>query len=188
MLNLPVIAVVGLAVLFGALSKLADLANEHGLQLSPIITLLLGLAWGLTGAILCVANPHLAILYCATVLYWFLKIKLEFPNHAWGGVLILGTGLWVASTTASFNWVWLMLIFGWLTLNGYLNSYLKARWPHHRILMKVLRWRLFYYAAGLLLTILSQDIQPLLVSTAGMIATEIVTYWGWLHVSKSRTT
>ena len=71
---------------FGVLTKLADLFNEHGLK-EPFkgAAFLSGISWGMIGACLISLNPEVCLFYTGLLLYWILRIKLDYKNHAIGG-------------------------------------------------------------------------------------------------------
>lgn len=167
--------VVLLAVPFGITSKTADLLNEHGLRLFRHADLAFGIAWGTLGVCLVLVDDGVALLLGATTLYWFLRVKLEYPNHALAGVAVCLAVLARASTTA-LEFGALLAVFVWLTVSGYANTWLKARYPYPAV-QRFLRLRLRYYASGLLLAVLVGDPLPLVAQLAGMLGTEAVTVW-----------
>src|SRR4051794_2023630 len=87
MAELAMVAV--LAFAFGLTSKTADLLNEHGLQWLRGASLASGFVWGALGVVLVLNDRQVAAVLAATVLYWFLRNKLDYANHATAGVMIL---------------------------------------------------------------------------------------------------
>lgn len=78
------------SLIFGVLTKLADLFNEHGLK-EPFkgAASLSGISWGVIGAYLISLNPAVCLFYTGLLLYWILRIKLDYKNHAIGGIIML---------------------------------------------------------------------------------------------------
>lgn len=166
------------AFLFGFISKTADLLNEHGLKWFKYIDTFLGFVWGSVGAYLVYIDTNLAAVYIATVLYWFIRIKLEYSNHAIAGVIISLTTLWVAKYNQYFSWYYTFWLFFWLTISGYINTYLKDHYEANHPLLKILlRLRLRYYAGPLVFSFVIGNYLPFIATILGMFGTEIVTIW-----------
>lgn len=175
---MQLLLILSFAFLFGFVSKTADLLNEHGLKWFKYIDLLLGYVWGSIGAYLVYVDPNLAAVYIATVLYWFIRIKLEYPNHASAGVIISLTTLWVAKYNPNFSWYYTFWLFMWLTISGYINTYLKDHYEStHTLLKAFLRLRLRYYLGPLVFSYAIGNYLPFISTILGMFGTEIVTIW-----------
>ncbi|MBU3924119.1 MAG: hypothetical protein KJ592_04330 [Nanoarchaeota archaeon] len=175
---MQLLLILSFAFLLGFISKTADLLNEHGLKWFKHIDTFLGLIWGSMGAYLVYIDPNLATVYITTVLYWFIRIKLDYPNHAIAGVIISLTTLWVAKYNPNFSWYYTFWLFLWLTISGYINTYLKDHYEiNNPSLKSFLRLRLRYYAGPLVFSLIISNYLPFIATILGMLGTEIVTIW-----------
>lgn len=172
------LAIAVLSLGFGFLSKFADLCNEHGVRWFPGADLLLGVVWGGAGAALVVTDPAVGAVVGATTLYWFLRVKLEYPNHALAGVLILLAALSLEGGRRP-DFRALLGILVWLAASGYANTYLKERFPPvtHPRLHAFLRLRLRYYAGPLVYALCIHRFEPLFSTLVGFAGTEALTIW-----------
>jgi hypothetical protein len=180
-----IVLVAVLSAVTGAMSKWSDLFNDDGLRSRWGMDLLSGVIWGATGGALVLINSQVAAVWCATVLYWFLRIKLDHLNHAVAGVIILAAGLFAASTNRIDLSAMVALLL-WLTVSGYLNTYAKQVWAGSRqTLGRFLRLRLRYYVGPFVLTVVMATPLPTIGILAGMCGTELVTAWGGRRLSPS---
>ncbi|HZM76400.1 MAG TPA: hypothetical protein VFC19_11765 [Candidatus Limnocylindrales bacterium] len=166
-----------LSLLTGAVSKISDLFNDDGLEWFPGADPLSGVLWAATGSALVLLDPQVAALWLATVMYWFLRSKLDHFNHAFAGVCISGTGVFCAARGKVDLTVFVGL-FAWLAVSGYLNTWLKNRHAADSPgLRRFLRLRLRYYAGPILIALLTTNALPAVSVLAGMAGTEAVTEW-----------
>lgn len=165
-----------LALATGVTSKFADLLNEHGLGWFPTASPLSGILWGMCAAALTLTDRWVAAVWVATSLYWFLRCKLDFFNHAFAGVAVLSCGLYLASAGVLPVGA-TMALFAWLTVSGFANSYAKQRWPEAMRLQRFIRLRLRYYVGPILLAGVVQTWLPAVAVIAGMAGTEWITWW-----------
>lgn len=175
MLTLGSFLLIIFSVLGGGGNKYADLLNEHGLK-HPFryASLFYGLLWGGATSFLVYYNPYVCILYLATTLYWFLKLKLEYTNHALAGILIICTSIYFYGDFLKKEFDLFFLIFALFTVTGYLQTYLKNKnigsWWFWRMRLRI-------YLIPLALSIIVDDYTPFLVTIISMIANEMVRYY-----------
>lgn len=172
MLNLILLGF--LALLLGAAGKYADLLNEHNVK--PLFRepkALSGYIWGLSGIGIMLLSPYAGITYVAHVLYWFLRIKLEFFNHAIAGILILLAAFLFQGEFYQAHAFEFLAVFIGYTLTGYINSYLKKSVP---MLRPFLRLRLRTYLVPLCYSFYLGMLEPFFTTVFGMLACEIITY------------
>jgi hypothetical protein len=172
--ELLVVAV--LSFLFGSVSKLADLTNEHGLRWVRGASPALGLVWGGLGGALVLVDPYVGAVVVATTLYWYLRVKLEYFNHAAAGVIILVVSL-LAARAGDLPLGETFAVLAWITASGYVNTVLKQRLSHRPLLQRFLRLRLRYYVAPLVLAVYAETPAPVVAIVVGMFGTELVTIW-----------
>jgi hypothetical protein len=158
----------------GVLAKYADLVNEHNMK--PHFKgagLLSGILWGISGAGIIYVSPWAGITYIAHVLYWFLKIKLEYTNHAIAGVIVILSGLYFHGYFLVNFRNDLVFVFLGYTLTGYLQSYYKRTLPHTRPFWRL---RLRIYLVPFLYGLARCTWDPFVSTVVGMIACEWMTY------------
>lgn len=121
-----------LSFAFGVLTKLADLFNEHGLK-EPFngASILAGLSWGVAGAGLLYFNPKLRIFYTALIFYWLLRLKLDYKNHAIGGLIVILSSLKICSIELSSHILEIIAI---------LVAYEITRCLYHIIINKIVKF------------------------------------------------
>ncbi|MDX3225237.1 hypothetical protein [Streptomyces sp. ME19-01-6] len=173
-LSTELVLVSALSLVTGVVSKTSDLFNDDGLTSFPRASELSGLLWALTGALLIAIDPAVAAVWLATVLYWFLRRKLDHFNHAVAGVTMCATGLFAADR-GNVHLGGFLALFAWLTASGYANTWLKEKYAARVRLQKFLRLRLRYYAGPLALAVYCADILPAATILCGMLGTEAVT-------------
>lgn len=164
--------IVLLGFIFGIFAKYADLVNEHGLnehfQGAGILS---GFIWGGAGVGLLVVSPLAGITYIAHVLYWFLKVKLEFYNHAIAGVMILLFGF-VYRGDFIFDHRWdLVALFAGYLLTGVVQSYFKNKFPDSAWFWR-LRLRIYLVPAAY--SLYTQNWEPIVATIFGMMGTELM--------------
>ena len=162
------------ALLLGVMAKYADLFNEHGLkEFFKFSALLSGLIWGGCGVAIVYFYPLAGITYIAHVLYWFHVVKLEYPNHAIAGVMILLGGFIVQGEFIFQHRVDLVLLYLAYTLSGYIQGYCKR---HFASSYWFWRLRLRIYLIPLFYSFYHHDFSPFIATLFGMVGTEVVTY------------
>lgn len=182
-MSILVISVALLSFMTGVVSKLSDLFNDDGLTGPSWADPLSGVVWAATGSALVLLDGRVGAVWVATVLYWFLRMKLDHFNHAVAGVAIAGCGVYMAST-GSFSIPVFASILGWLALSGYLNTWAKERLATTRPwLTRFLRLRVRYYAGPVVVSVVTLDVLPAVTILCGMVGTELVTAWGKAHLS-----
>lgn len=159
----------------GITAKYADLLNEHGLKskfnwASPLS----GLAWGLSGMGMIIVSPYGGLTYIAHVLYWFFKVKLEYPNHALAGVIMVLSGFYFQGPFLSDYRDDLVIVFLAYTLTGFVQDYFKKNYPKAK---PFLRLRLRIYLIPLMYGWYRASLDPLIATGFGMIACEFMTYY-----------
>lgn len=159
------------AFAFGVTNKLADLMNEHGVYWFKTCDLLLGVIWGTIGAILIISNANLAAVYLSLTLSWFLSLKLDYPNHAIAGVIMVLAAVWVADHK-NLDVVAVVVLMLAYTLSHFIHRRLKGRNPD---LSRFLRLRLRLYLIPLIFSLAVGDPVPFLATLSGMIGVEIIT-------------
>ncbi|MGD6874234.1 hypothetical protein ACQCU1_18895 [Sutcliffiella horikoshii] len=171
-MNLLIISI--MALICGGGNKYADLFNEHGLkQPHKYADILWGYLWGLAGAYLVYIDPNVAVIYIGTTLYWFLRIKLEYFNHALAGTLILLSGFYYQSEYIMHNTNELLFIFLAFSITGYIQKYLKLSSFN---LWWLWRLRLRIYLIPLIYSIYTNNYLPVFVTVVAMLGNELVRY------------
>ena len=159
--------------IFGISAKYADLYNEHGLkERFKGISYLCGIVWGLCGVITIIISPFAGITYIAHVLYWFHRVKLEYPNHAVAGVMILLGGYYFQGDILFKYRDELIILYLSYLITGYLNVYLKY---NYTVLRKFLRLRLRIYLIPVCYAWYHHDLDPIIATVFGMLGTELIT-------------
>lgn len=129
----PLITIL-LAALYGITMKVADLLDEHGLRWFRGSAMLFGLAWGVAGSLLVLADPAVANVMAAMNLAFLLHNQLDYPNHQLATSLILITFL--ASGSFSLG-LFLPLYLAFLGLSwlieGRLGSWLERQSPTFKL-------------------------------------------------------
>lgn len=172
-------AVALLAFATGVTSKFADLLNEHGITWFRGADVLSGIVWGLLATALTLTDQWVAVVWAGTVLFWFLRRKLEHFNHAFAGVGVLLAALCMARD-GQLSVLAVGLLALWLYASGLLNTALKRR----GLLTRFLRLRLRYYAGPVVVSVVAQSWLPVVAIVAGMLGTELVTGW---HAAVARS-
>lgn len=169
------------SIMNGFAWKVGDLLGEHGLEWFRGSRLIIGFVSGLSFVGLMLIADVFVIHSLATVLYWLLRVKLEYFNHTIGAVITLVTGfiyfpyLW-DSSWGDFSLV-LCIYLGWYIISGYINTYFKLKFSENRGLMKFLRLRLRFYVAPLILSIISGEYLLIFSFIVIMAVTEVLTAW-----------
>jgi hypothetical protein len=172
------IVIAFLAFATGVTSKFADLLNEHGITWFRGAGVLSGLLWGVLATLLTLTDRWVAVVWAGTVLFWFLRCKLDHFNHAFAGVAVLVAALYMAhDRRLSVLAVGLFAL--WLYVSALVNTELKRR----GMLPGFLRLRLRYYAGPLVVGLLAHSWLPVVAIVAGMLGTELITVW---HASVAR--
>lgn len=165
-----------LAALYGITMKVADLLDEHGLRWFQGSAVLFGLAWGVAGSLLVLADPAVANVMAAMNLAFLLRGRLDYPNHQLATTLILLTFL--ISGTFSLGlflpFYVIFLSFGWL--KDYVDDKLKV--PSSTL--KLLTESMLYYPVPTLIYSYITDqwlvFGVFLVFTATYDATKLIAY------------
>jgi len=157
---------------FGISAKYADLYNEHGLK-EPFkgASYLAGLIWGICGVLILIISPLSGLTYIAHILYWFQRIKLEYPNHATAGVIVLLAGYYQGDFLYQHRMELVAVYLAYLT-TGYLHSYLQAYYP---AMKSFLRLRLRIYLIPLFYSFYHHNWEPIVATCFGMLGTELIT-------------
>ena len=167
------IAIAVVMIALGAVAKYADLLNEHGVvERFPGARFLSGLVWGALGDVLIVISPLGGLTYVAHVLYWFQRVKLEYPNHATAGVMMLLGGFWFQGDFLFRYRVDLLAVFVAYLVTGLVQTYYKSSRPETRWFWR-LRLRIYLIPAAY--SLYSWNVEPLLATCCGMIGCEWVT-------------
>jgi hypothetical protein len=147
----------------GITAKYADLVDEHGVKEhfkgSGIIS---GWLWGLSGLGMVWVSPFGGLTYIAHVLYWFQRIKLEFPNHALAGVIMILSGFYFQGE------------FLYEYRSGYIQAYFKDNYPATKPFWRL---RLRIYLIPIIYAIYRHSLDPIIATGFGMIGCELMTYW-----------
>lgn len=158
----------------GITAKYADLLNEHGLKSSfKWAGFLSGLAWGASGVGMIAVSPLGGLTYIAHVLYWFLKIKLEFQNHALAGIMMILGGFYFQGEFLQLYFNDLLGVFLAYTATGYLQGYFKEHSPKTRPFWRL---RLRIYLVPIVYALYRSRLDPIIATGFGMIACELMTY------------
>lgn len=159
------------AFAFGVTNKLADLMNEHGVYWFKSCDLFFGVIWGAIGASLMLNNANLAAVYLSLTLSWFLALKLDYPNHAIAGVIMVLAAVWMAAHNRLDLTAVVILLIAY-ALSNLVHRQLKGRTPG---LDRFLRLRLRLYLVPLAFSLIIGDPLPFLATVSGMIGVEITT-------------
>jgi MFS family permease len=174
----------------GVMGKYADLVNEHGLKEHfKGAGILSGYLWGLSGLGMLVSSPLGGLTYVAHVLYWFWRVKLEYPNHALAGVImILSAFFFRGEFLQSHKWDLIAIFLAYL-ISGYIQTYFKDNFPNQA---KFWRLRLRIYLIPLIYALYTKSWDPLIATGFGMIGCEWITikykaYWEDLRKKHAQT-
>jgi len=163
-----------LALLTGLTSKFADLLNEHGITWFSRASPTFGLVWAGLAATLTLTDPWVAAMWLGTVLFWFVRCKLDHFNHAVAGVCVVLASLHFG-TELPLGAVLGILV--WLLVSGEVQNELKRRYADRTTLMRLLRLRLRFYAGPFVLVAVGDTWLPAVAIVFGMLGTELVTVW-----------
>lgn len=105
-----------ITALYGAIMKLADLFDEHGMHWFKGDKMLSGLAWGILGAVLVLTRADIANLILAMTLAFIVRMRVDYRNHAIASVIIIAAFVWKSQFDATVFLVFFLsfLIFGGL--------------------------------------------------------------------------
>lgn len=166
--------------ILGVAGKYADLVNEHGLKehIKGLGTLS-GYIWGFAGMGMLLSSPLGGLTYVAHILYWFWRIKLEFPNHALAGVIMLLSAFFFRGAFLQEHSAELVTIFLAYLITGYIQSYFKTNYPKSRWFWR-LRFRI--YLIPIVYSLYTKSWDPIIATGFGMIGCEWLTlsfheYW-----------
>lgn len=165
-----------LAFVVGVTSKFADLLNEHGFEWGAGSGAWSGLIWAALATVLTLLNSWVAAMWLGTILFWFMRCKLDHFNHAVAGVSVVLASVYLA-LHQEFPLAAVLGILAWLAVSGEAQNWLKRRYPDRVGLMKFLRLRLRLYVGPFVLSFVGGTWLPVVAIVAGMLGTEIVTVW-----------
>lgn len=83
----PYISLILFSVLFGISMKIADLLDEHSLDLFPRADIVFGILTGVFGSLMIMDNDIIANVIFAIYLGFLLRNKLDFLNHRIGAAI-----------------------------------------------------------------------------------------------------
>ncbi len=157
----------------GITAKYADLYNEHGLP-SPFkgMALLCGILWGLFGMGMIISSPLGGLTYIAHVLYWFTMVKLEYPNHAIAGVIMVLSGYYFQGQFLFEHSLDLIGVYLAYLVTGLIQTYFKRNYPKTRPFWRL---RLRIYAIPVFYALVRRSWDPIIATGFGMIACELIT-------------
>jgi hypothetical protein len=174
-MDLNQLILAGSSFILGVAGKYADLVNEHGLkEYFKGAGILSGYIWGLAGIGMLLCSPLAGLTYVAHVLYWFWRIKLEYPNHALAGTLMLLAAFFFQGQVLQELRYDLLIIFSSYLLTGYLQTYLKKKYPQSAPFWR-LRFRIYLIPA--LYALYTTSLDPLIATSFGMIGCEWITWY-----------
>lgn len=158
----------------GITAKYADLVDEHGVKEHfKGAGMLSGWLWGLSGLGMVWVSPFGGLTYIAHVLYWFQRIKLEFPNHALAGVIMVLSGFYFQGEFLYEYRNDLIAVYLAYTITGYIQAYFKVNYPASKHFWRL---RLRIYLIPIAYAIYRQSLDPIIATGFGMIGCEIMTY------------
>ncbi len=155
--------VIHLAILsffFGFFVDFADLLDEHGLRWFSGSALLSGILWGIFGSLLIYLDASAALYVSTLVLYWVLKQKLDFLNHAVGGSLILLTSFVLLPQTEIATLA-LVVGFSVQAIQGFVGTAIKKKYPLEGKKKELIRLR--HFLPPLAISLVISNWIPLLV-------------------------
>ncbi|MEK7340483.1 MAG: hypothetical protein WBD50_01585 [Candidatus Rhabdochlamydia sp.] len=159
--------------LLGITAKYADLVNEHGLKEHfKGAGILSGYIWGLAGIGILFLSPLSGLTYVAHVLYWFWRVKLEYPNHALAGVIMLLSAFFFRGQfLQEYRWDLVAIFLAYL-ISGYIHTYFKEKYPASAPFWR-LRFRIYIIPSIYAIYVKSWD--PIIATGFGMAGCEWVT-------------
>ncbi len=177
-LILPIVVITN-AFLTGLFTKLADVVNDDGLKVSPVINIFLGILWGIFGSLVVLGNPFVAAFYFGILLSWIHRYKLDNYSHGIGGSLILAAIFFVHP----HNLVQIVIIIGTsllFTIFGLLSRH--GIWRH-----KVFSdYNIYSFIFLIILAIYSSEVWiVVLASLANVVGYHLIKQW-WKHKIASR--
>lgn len=147
-----------LPLLLGVSTKLADISHDDGYRLPLIAKVGLGVLWGGLGAVVVLFNTDIAAFYFGILISWIVRFKLDNYSHGIGGALVLVaiyavspfTLVQVFISTLTFM---LFTAFGLLTRHGRLK---KSAFTEYNIYSFIFLFLLtFWYPPAMLVFIAS---------------------------------
>lgn len=164
----------------GVAGKYADLVNEHGLkQHFKGAGILSGYLWGFSGLGMLFFSPLGGLTYVAHILYWFWRVKLEYPNHALAGVIMLLSAFFFRGDFLHQHRYDLISIFMAYLITGYIQTYFKEKYPQTAAFWRL---RLRIYLIPIAYAYYTKSFDPIIATGFGMIGCEWITisfkdYW-----------
>lgn len=160
--------------ILGVAGKYADLVNEHGLKEHfKGAGMLSGYLWGVAGAGMLLSSPLGGLTYVAHVLYWFWRVKLEYPNHALAGVIMLLSAFFLRGQFLQ-EYCWdLVSVFLAYLITGYIQTYFKEKYPRSAPFWRL---RLRIYFIPIAYALYTKSLDPVIATGFGMIGCEWITW------------
>ena len=128
------------------------------------------------------ASPLGGLTYVAHILYWFWRIKLEYPNHALAGVIMLLGAFCCRGEFLQEHFFDLFAVFAAYLLTGYLQSRCRETWPRTAFFWRL---RLRIYLIPLAYSFYTSSWDPLIATCSGMIGCEWIT-WSFREYREER--
>ncbi|NDE82013.1 MAG: hypothetical protein EB051_00130 [Chlamydiia bacterium] len=160
--------------ILGVAGKYADLVNEHGLKEHfKGAGILSGYIWGLSGMGMLLSSPLAGLTYIAHVLYWFWRVKLEYPNHALAGVIMLLSAFFFRGQfLQEYRWDLISIFLAYL-VTGYVQTYFKEKYPASAPFWRL---RLRIYLIPIVYAVYAKSWDPIIATGFGMIGCEWITW------------
>lgn len=120
-LAIPIVVILN-AFITGLFTKLADIANDDGFQVSKKLNILFGFIWGIFGSLVVLGSPLVAAFYLGILFSWIHRYKLDNYSHGIGGSIILAT-IYFTHPTSSLHIVITLGTFLLFTIFGLLSRH-----------------------------------------------------------------
>ncbi|MDB5260625.1 MAG: hypothetical protein JWN37_856 [Candidatus Nomurabacteria bacterium] len=170
--SIPIL--ITLSLLYGSSMKMADLFNEHGVrEWFKGAIIMMGILWGLFGALLIISNIYVANLVMAMVLAFIVRMRIDYWNHAIATVIIIITFLFT-QTIEPTSFITFFLVF---SIFGAMKDYFGDKVRDHSFVHIISELAWYYVIPTLIYSYVTGIWEVFIVGTVYIIAYNLVKYY-----------
>lgn len=166
--------ILALSFLFGFFVDFADLLDEHGLVWFRGAPLVFGILGAIFGSLIIFLNVPASLYVSTLVLYWVIKQKLDFLNHAVMGSVILFCSI-IFIPRSDLVTIALVAGFGTQALQGFIGTYIKNKFTLNSITKELIRLR--HFVPPIAISLVVTDLTPLYVFVFFTIGLKLSEIW-----------
>jgi len=140
--------------LLGVAMKIADLLDEHQLQLFKGANLLFGITWGILGVLLIKSNNLTANMYVGLLMSYVLRGKIDYLNHGIAATIIIFTFIYLLNGQhLDIQWPTLLFFFFALSVSGIVHDFLTHNIKKQNVSVEMVHTLISYIGVPLLYSI-----------------------------------